>query len=133
MFRLTKTLTGVLTVAFLFMLRPLELGGTVSFITVDQSSFKPTLHDGELAVVRQQSGYTIGQLVAVETRPGPCFGRLVGVEDLTYQVWLGDAAQPIPVSHEYVLGRLWFNFGDVGRRVGGTVLEQFNLSAEATN
>ncbi len=133
MFRLTHILMGVLAAAFLFMLRPLDLGGTASFVTVDQSSFEPTLHEGELAVVRQQSNYTIGQLVAVETRQRPYFGRIVGVEDLTYQVWLGDAAQPIPVSHEYVLGRLWFNIGDFGRRVGGTVLELFNLSAEATN
>ncbi len=131
MFRLTQTLMGLLAAAFLFTLRPPELGGTVSYITVDQSRFEPSLHDGELAVVKQQSGYAIGQLVAVETRQGPYFGRIVGVEDLVYQVWLGDAAQPIPVSHEHILGRLWFNIGDLGRRLGGAVLQQFGLGPYA--
>lgn len=131
MFRSTQILTGVLAVTFLFVLRPLVLGGTLSYIPVDQSSFEPTLHKGDLAVVSQQSNYSIGQLVAFETRQGSYLGRIVGVEDLVYQIWKGDADQPVPVPHETVVGRLWFKVANFGRWLGGTIVEPLSLGGEA--
>jgi hypothetical protein len=122
---------GVLVLAFLFMLRPPALGGTASYITVQQTGLEPLLYKGDLAIVKQDGAYEPGQLIAVQTQQGPFFGRILGQEAEVIQVRLFAGANPIAVSQEYVLGRLWFNIGDLGRRVSGVVLDQFGLSAEA--
>lgn len=131
MFRLTQIIMGALVLAFLFMLRPPALGGTASYITVEQSGLEPLLFVGDLAIVKQDASYEPGQLIAVETQQGPYFGRILGQEAEIFQVRLFAGADPIAVSQEYILGRMWFNIGAFGRRIGGTVLDQFGLSAEA--
>lgn len=131
MFRFTQILMGVLVVAFLFMLRPQELGGTAAYITVDQPGLEPTLFVGDLAILKQQKEYKVGELVAVETQHGPYFGRVLGQKDEVYQVRLGTSITPTDVQPEFLLGRLWFNIGDFGRMVGASILEQFGLAAEA--
>ena len=131
MFRLTQLLMAVLILAFLSMLRPTELGGTASYVTVQQSDLKPLLYEDDLAIVRQQADYQTGELVAVETLGGPYFGRILGREGEIFQVRFSATAEPVAVSQEYLLGRIWFNVGSVGRRLSGSILEAFNLSAEA--
>ena len=52
MFRLTQLLMGVLILAFLFMIRPPLLGGTASYITVQQTDLEPLLYEGDFAIVK---------------------------------------------------------------------------------
>ena len=129
MFRLTQLLMGVLVLAFLFMLRPPTLGGSASYVTVQQTDLEPLLYEDDLAIVRQQAEYQTGELVAVETQGGPYFGRILGQEGEIFQIRFASGAEPVAVSREYLLGRIWFNIGDFGRRLSGSVLEAFNLSA----
>ena len=129
MFRLTQLLMGVLVLAFLFMLRPQVLGGTASYVTVQQSDLEPLLYEDDLAIVRQQAEYPIGELVAVETKGGPYFGRILGQEGEIFQIRFAAGEEPVAVSREYVLGRIWFNIGDFGRGLSRSVLEAFKLSA----
>jgi hypothetical protein len=133
MFRLTQFLMGVLILAFLFMLRPPVLGGTASYITVQQTDLEPLLYEGDLTIVRMAEEYSTGELVAVDTQRGPYFGRILGQNGEIFQVRLASDADPVFVSQEYLLGRIWFNVGSFGRNLSGTVLEQFNLDAEAAN
>jgi hypothetical protein len=133
MFRLTQLLIGVLILAFLFMLRPPALGGNASYITVQQSDLKPLLYEDDLAIVRAMSEYQAGELVAIDTQGGPYFGRIIGQQGEIFQVRFAASADPIAVSQEYVLGRIWFNIGNFGRRIGGTILGAFSLKAEAAN
>ena len=126
-----RILMGVLVVALLLTLRPQEMGGSASYITVDQTGFEPTLHDGDLAIVREQGNYRIGDLVAVETIEGPFFGRIIADEGQAYRVVFLGGAESVPVASEYILGRLWFNTGWFGRRISGGVLDYFGLEAEA--
>jgi hypothetical protein len=67
--------------------------------------------------------------VAVETQSGPYFGRILGQEGEVFQIRFAAGAEPVAVSQEYLLGRIWFNIGDFGRGLSNTILEQFNLSA----
>ncbi|MFV2045100.1 MAG: hypothetical protein ACC700_17925, partial [Anaerolineales bacterium] len=127
--RLTQLLMGVLILAFLFMLRPSLLGGAASYVTVQQNDLEPLLYEGDLAVVRQQAEYQLGELVAVETLEGPYFGRILGQERELFQVRFAAGEEPVAVSREYVLGRIWFNIGEIGRRLSGSVLEAFKISA----
>ena len=129
MFRLTQLLMGLLILAFLYMLRPTVLGGTASYVTVQQTDLEPLLYEYDLAIVRQQADYDTGELVAVETRGGPFFGRILGQEGEIFQVRFAAGAEPVAVSQEYLLGRIWINIGDFGRRISESILEQFKLSA----
>ncbi|MFQ5922397.1 MAG: hypothetical protein ACE5M4_06095 [Anaerolineales bacterium] len=131
MFRLTQLLMGVLILVFLFMLRPPALGGTASYITVQQTGLEPLLYEDDLAIVRQHTEYQAGELVAVETQGGPYFGRILGQEGEIFQVRFAAGVEPVAVSREFVLGRIWFNIGNFGRGLSNTILEQFDIKAEA--
>ncbi len=129
MFRMTQFLMGVLVLAFLFMLRPPVLGGTASYVTVQQTDLEPQLYKGDFAIVRLADDYSAGELVAVETRGGPFFGRILGQEGKIFQVRFEAGAEPVSVSQEFLLGRIWFNVGGLGRSLTGSVLEAFKLEA----
>ena len=129
MFRMTQFLMGVLILAFLFMIRPPVLGGNASYITVQQTDLQPLLYEGDFAIVRFADEYTTGELVAVETLSGPYFGRILSQEGEIFQVRLAAGAEPVGVSQEYLLGRIWFNVGGFGRNLGGSILEYFKLEA----
>ena len=129
MFRLTQLLMGVLILAFLFMIRPPVLGGTASYITVQQTDLEPQLYKGDFAIVRLADDYSAGELVAVETRGGPFFGRILGQEGEIFQVRFEAGAEPVAVSQEFLLGGIWFNVGGLGRSLTGSVLEAFKLEA----
>ncbi len=129
MFRLTQLLMGGLILAFLYMIRPPVLGGTASYVTVQQSDLEPLIYEGDLAIVRRRAQYRAGELVAVETLGGPYFGRIVGQEGEIFRVRFERGEEPVAVSQEYLLGRIWFNIGNFGRGLSSSILEQFNLSA----
>ena len=129
MFRLTQLLMGVLILAFLFMIRPPVLGGNASYITVQQTDLEPQLYKGDFAIVKLADDYSAGELVAVETRGGPFFGRILGQEGEIFQVRFEAGGEPVAVSQEFLLGRIWFNVGGLGRSLTGSVLEAFKLEA----
>ena len=129
MFRLTQLLMGMLILAFLFMIRPPVLGGNASYITVQQTDLEPQLYKGDFAIVKLADDYSAGELVAVETRGGPFFGRILGQEGEIFQVRFEAGGEPVAVSQEFLLGRIWFNVGGLGRRMTGSVLEAFKLEA----
>jgi signal peptidase I len=54
--------------AFLFW--PQSLGGKVAYVKVDGHSMDPTYHFGDLAIVRKQSSYNIGDPVAYRIPKG---------------------------------------------------------------
>jgi len=57
------------------------------------------------------------------------FGRILGQEGEIFQVRFAVGAEPVAVSQEFLLGRIWFNVGGLGRSLTGTVLEAFKLEA----
>ena len=78
------------------MLWPQSLGGAVAYVRVDGHSMDPTFHMGDLAIVRRQSSYRIGDPVAYRIPKGE-FGagamvihRLIGGNGVTGYVTKGD-------------------------------------------
>jgi signal peptidase len=74
------------TLAAAFLFWPQTLGGSVAYVKVDGHSMDPTYHFGDLAIVRRQSSYRIGDPVAYRIPKGE-FGagamvihRLIGGE-----------------------------------------------------
>lgn len=86
----------VATLGLLAMFWPQTLGGRVAYVRVDGHSMDPTFHLGDLAVVRRQSSYRIGDAVAYCIPKGE-FGagamvihRLIGGNGTTGYVTKGD-------------------------------------------
>ena len=127
----TRVLMGVLLAALLLTLRPQAIGGAAAYLTVDEPGLEPALFPGDLAIVRMQEDYRVGDLIAVETLEGPFFGRIVGRDDTAYRVVFQGTTEAVAVPGEYIVGRLWFNLGVFGRRIGTGVLDAFGLKAEA--
>ncbi len=131
MLRFSQFMIGVLIVVFLLLLRPQAAGGPAAYVTVDQTGLGSSLQPGDVAIVRRASSYNTGDLVAVQSRDGPAiFGRVAGHEDGTYRVRFHSDADSVAVEEPYVIGRLWFNLGRLGRSLSGSVLNYFKLEAE---
>lgn len=52
------------------LIAPTQLGGQVSYVNIRGISMEPTLETGDLLVMRQQSAYSIGQVVAFRSDMG---------------------------------------------------------------
>jgi signal peptidase I len=53
----------------LFVTWPQSLGGRVAYIKVSGHSMEPTMHFGDLVVIRAQSHYHVGQIIAYRVPP----------------------------------------------------------------
>jgi signal peptidase I len=85
---------ALVPLAFLFW--PQSLGGTVAYVRVDGHSMDPTYHMNDLAIVRKQSSYNVGDPVAYRIPKGE-FGagaivihRLVGGDGVHGYTTKGD-------------------------------------------
>ena len=118
----------VLTLAALWLLWsawPQSLGGRVAYVRVDGWSMNPTLHNGDLVVVKRQSSYRIGDPVAYRIPHGE-FGagalvvhRLIGGNGTTGFVTRGDNRNINDSWHprtQDVVGRVRFDLPGVGNR-----------------
>jgi len=54
----------------LFTTWPQSLGGRVAYIMVSGHSMEPTMHTGDLAVIRAESDYHIGEIIAYRVPQG---------------------------------------------------------------
>ena len=79
--------TGLLGVVVLALLWPSSLGGQMAYVFVSGESMEPTMHTGDLAVVRKRSSYGHGDIVAFKVPQGE-----VGAgEVVIHRVKSGDA------------------------------------------
>lgn len=131
MLRFSQLVIVVLIAAFLWLLRPQTIGGPAAYVTVDQSGVGSTLEPGDIAIVRRADSYAVGDLVAVESSDGPAmFGRVTAHEGSSYRIRFHAGAESVSVGQQYIIGRLWFNIGNLGRSVSDTVLQYFGLERE---
>lgn len=128
MLRFSHFVIALLIGLFLWLLRPQTLGGPAAYVTVDQGGLGSSLQPGDVAVVRHASSYKVGDLVAVQTSDGPAkFGRVINRVDAIYQVRFQADGDPVNVGQQYIIGKLWFNVGKLGRGLSGSVLNYFGL------
>ena len=121
--------TGVvLTLAALWLLWnawPQSLGGRVAYVRVDGWSMNPTLHNGDLVVVKRQSSYRIGDPVAYRIPRGE-FGagalvvhRLIGGNGSAGFITRGDNRNINDSWHprtQDVVGRVRLDLPGAGNR-----------------
>lgn len=89
--RVATVVTALMLLGWFVMLRPaFLLDGPASYIIVQGHSMEPTLYTGDLAVVRAQSDYAVGDVVAFTTPEGTVIHRIVGGNSAEGFVLLGD-------------------------------------------
>lgn len=71
----------VLLVVWQFILPP-KLGGKTTFLTTDGHSMEPILHTGDLALLRKQSSYNVGDVVEFHAKSlnMPLLHRIVSID-----------------------------------------------------
>lgn len=118
---------GLLAVALglLWSAWPQSLGGRVAYVRVDGWSMNPTLHNGDLVVVKRQSAYRVGDPVAYRIPRGE-FGagalvvhRLVAGNGHTGFVTRGDNRNindPWHPRTRDIVGRVRFDLPGAGNR-----------------
>src|SRR4051794_9567959 len=124
--RSTQWMLVAATIAIGFLFWPQSFGGKVAYVKVDGHSMDPTFHFGDLAIVRRQSSYAVGDAVAYRIPKGE-FGagaivihRLVGGDGVHGFVTKGDNRTIKDEWHPRtsdVVGRVEYDIPAAGTRV----------------
>lgn len=105
-------LLAVIAVVWFVFFRPNALGGSTGYIVVEGSSMVPTLHNGDLVIVRARDSYDVGDIIAFEVPEGSgpeelVIHRVVGGSSTDGYVTRGDnrtTIDPWRTAHDDVVG-----------------------------
>jgi signal peptidase I len=120
-----KLLSGAIGLIVLgclwFYFAPVSLGGSTSYVVTDGISMEPRFHGGDLAVVRSQSAYHVGEIVAYHNKMFHTIvlHRIVGRVGDRY-VFKGDNNDFVDFEHPaagQLIGSLWLHFPGWGARL----------------
>lgn len=99
-------------VLWFVLLRPGFLGGPASYVIVAGASMEPTLHGGDLAVMRQQEDYCPGDVIVFRAEGSMVIHRIVGGTAEEGYIVQGDNKESPdiwrPTANDMV-GRMWFS------------------------
>jgi signal peptidase I len=98
---------------------PRTLGGSTSYIAVNGVSMEPTLHSGDLVLVRRADAYTSGDVVAFDTEDGRVIHRIVGgnADGFVLQGDNRDTEDLWRPTNAQILGKTWLHLPAVGTAV----------------
>lgn len=94
--RLAGAAAWVVLALVIVAMWPVALGGRTAYIMVSGTSMEPTMHTGDLAILRQRSSYDVGDIVAYRIpkgTPGEGFlviHRIIGGDGARGYVLQGD-------------------------------------------
>ena len=113
---------AALVVAGYVTLAPRALGGPVSYVIADGTSMVPTLHAGDLVILRRADSYAPGDLVAYHSRTlnRVVIHRIVGADGDRF-VLRGDANDWVDPDHPTeaeILGVRWVRIPGAGGLLG---------------
>jgi signal peptidase I len=104
-----------------FYLAPTQLGGSTSYVTTHGISMEPRFHTGDLAIVRSQSTYRVGEIVAYHNHQlhTIVLHRIIGREGDSY-IFKGDNNNFVDPEHplaSQLIGALWLHIPGAGARL----------------
>jgi signal peptidase I len=104
-----------------FYLAPTQLGGSSTYVTTHGISMEPRFHTGDLAIVRSQSTYRIGEIVAYQNHElhTIVLHRIIGREGDRY-IFKGDNNNFVDPEHplaSQLIGALWLHIPGAGARL----------------
>jgi signal peptidase I len=120
--KLLGTSLALLLLAGLWLcFAPSAVGGSTSYVVTDGISMEPRFHSGDLALVRSQSSYRVGEIVAYHSRVlhTVVLHRIVRREGSRY-VFKGDNNNFLDFEHpaaSQLIGALWVHLPGAGARL----------------
>jgi signal peptidase I len=120
---ISKILWGALGLALVgclwFWFAPAAIGGSTSYVVTDGVSMEPRFHGGDLAVVRGESDYRVGQIVAYDNHQlgTVVLHRIIGREGARY-IFKGDNNNFTDFEHparSQLIGALWLHLPGAGK------------------
>ena len=121
----TKLVTsglGLVVLACLwFCFAPVALGGHTSYVVTDGVSMEPRFHSGDLVLVRSQSSYRVGQIVAYRSNVFHTIvlHRIIARDGSRY-VFKGDNNNFVDFEHpaqSQLIGALWIHLPGAGAKL----------------
>ncbi len=123
--RIRKVLSAALALLVLgtawFYLAPTQLGGSATYVVTHGSSMEPRFHTGDLAIVRSQSSYHVGEIVAYHNHElhTIVLHRIIGRDGDRY-IFKGDNNNFVdperPLAGQ-LMGALWIHIPGAGVRL----------------
>jgi signal peptidase I len=121
--QIRRLLWGALGLALVglmwFLFAPTALGGSTSYVVTDGVSMQPRFHSGDLALVRSEGDYRVGQIVAYNNRElGTVVLHRIIARDGSRYVFKGDNNNFTDFEHparSQLLGALWIHLPGAGR------------------
>lgn len=99
---------------------PADFGGSTTYVAVSGRSMQPTYQPGDLVVAREQTTYSVGEIVVYRTDHGDVIHRIIGGDGENGYVMQGDnnprSDQWTPTSDE-VLGKAVLHIPNAGNTV----------------
>ncbi len=123
--RQLSNIFGVLSLALLagiwLMFAPIPLGGQTAYVIISGNSMEPIFHFGDLAIVRHETTYQIGEIVTYHnTELGKnVIHRIIGLEQAHFILkgdnnsWI-DSYQP---TQDEIIGKLWIFVPGIGKAI----------------
>jgi len=116
---------------------PTSLGGSVTYSITDGISMKPMLHKDDLAVIRTESNYYVGEVVLYQSQviDKPVLHRIILIQNGNY-FFKGDNngfVDPGYATRNELIGKLWFHIPHAGGVLGwfGTPMHAALLAGTA--
>jgi signal peptidase I len=117
--KLLATTLGIIVLGCMwFYLAPAPLGGSTTYVVTHGVSMEPHFHTGDLAIVRSQSSYHVGEVVAYHNKElhTIVLHRIIGRAGNRY-IFKGDNNDFIDFEHpaaSQLIGALWFHIPGAG-------------------
>jgi signal peptidase I len=104
-----------------FYLAPTQLGGSGTYVVTHGISMEPRFHSGDLAIVRSQSSYQVGEIVAYHSHElrTIVLHRIIGREGDRY-IFKGDNNDFVDPEHplaSQLIGAVWIHIPGAGVRL----------------
>ena len=120
--KLLATALGLIVMGCLwFYFAPIPLGGSTSYVVTHGISMEPRFHTGDLAIVRGEPSYHVGEIVAYHNKMlhTVVLHRIVGREGGRY-IFKGDNnnfIDPERPRASQLIGALWIHIAGGGKRL----------------
>jgi signal peptidase I len=115
---LSRALGLILLGSLWFWFAPAQLGGSTTYVVTHGISMEPRFHTGDLALVRAQGSYHVGEIVAYHNKMlhTIVLHRIIGREGSRY-IFKGDNNNFVDPEHpraSQLIGALWLHVPGVG-------------------
>jgi signal peptidase len=110
--------TILLGMAIWLVFAPTSVGGSVTYSITDGISMKPMLHKNDLAVIRTEPNYYVGDVVLYQSQviDKPVLHRIILIQNGNY-FFKGDNngfVDPGYATRNELIGKLWFHIPHAG-------------------